>query len=176
MEQISWYNRALGVCAISHTIEFIFLTLHIIALVPKMIKHLCYLGNGMVFPCILHKDSCPHVQMKPASTYLHVIGWRLIAGSLEGLCHIAKDLYWRQEVTSVEVPPLGEIQQVFCDLGHPIPRQHPLALGKVPLNLQKQERTELGASVSSVEFARYTLSYTFRLNGVQKIRKKDSTL
>lgn len=84
----------------------------------------------------------------PVSSYLHIIWRRLIAGPLEGFCHIAKDLHWRQEVTSVEVPPLGEIQQVFCDLGHPIPCQHSLALSKVPLNLQKQERTELGASMS----------------------------
>lgn len=82
-------------------------------------------------------------------TYLHII-WRwLVAGPLEGLCHVAKDLHRRQQVTSIEVPPLSEVQQVFCDLGHPIPRQHPLALSKVPLNLQKQEKTELGASVSS---------------------------
>lgn len=85
----------------------------------------------------------------PLCTYLHII-WRwLIAGPLEGFRHIAKYLHRRQQVTGVEVPPLGEIQQVFCHLGHPIPCQHPLALGKVPLNLHKQEKTELGASVSS---------------------------
>lgn len=91
------------------------------------------------------------------STYLHII-WRwLIAGSLEGFRHIAKDLHRGQQVTSIEVLPLGKVPQIFCDQGHPVPRQHPLALGKVPLNLQKQEKTKLGASVSS----RYTLSYTF---------------
>lgn len=60
-----------------------------------------------------------------------------------------KDLHGRQQVTSVEVLPLREVQQVICDLGHPIPRQHPLALCKVPLDLQKQEKTELGVLVSS---------------------------
>lgn len=82
------------------------------------------------------------------SAYLHII-WRwLIAGPLEGLSHITKYLHGRQQVTSVEVPPLGEVQQVFSYLGHPILCQRPLALGKVPLNLQKQEKTILGASVS----------------------------
>lgn len=80
-------------------------------------------------------------------TYLYVIWRGLVTGSLEGLGHIAKDLHRGQQVTSIKVPPLGEVEQVFCHLGHPIPRQHPLALCKVPLNLQKQEKTELGASM-----------------------------
>ncbi|TNN62961.1 hypothetical protein EYF80_026841 [Liparis tanakae] len=49
---------------------------------------------------------------------------------LWGLRHIAKDLHGGQQVASVEVPPLSEVQQVFGDLGHPIPSQHPLALCK----------------------------------------------
>lgn len=31
-----------------------------------------------------------------SSTYLNIV-WRwLVAGSLEGLCHIAEDLHWRE--------------------------------------------------------------------------------
>lgn len=71
-------------------------------------------------------------------THLHVVrGW-LVAGPLESLRHVAKDLHRRQQVASIEVPPLGEVKKVFGDLGHPVPREHPLALGKVPLNLQKK--------------------------------------
>lgn len=83
-------------------------------------------------------------------TYLHIIwGW-LIAGSFEGPRHIAQDLHRWQQVTGIKVSPLGEVKQVFRDLGHPITRQHPLAFSKVPLDLQKQERKELGASLRYV--------------------------
>lgn len=106
---------------------------------------------------ISHKAPWLRVKINPVSTYLHII-WRwFITCSLEGLRHIAEDLHRRQQVTGVEVPPLGEVKQVFRDLGHPIPGKHSLALCKVPLNLQIQEKTELGASVSSG----YTTSYTF---------------
>lgn len=122
-------------------------------------------------------DTCvSHYKINLLSTYLHIIWRRLIAGPLEGLRHIAKDLHRRQQVTSIEVPPLCEVQQVLRDLGHPIPRQHPLALSKVPLNLQKQEKTELGASVSSAGLRDNTLRYTFGVNGVKKIRMKDYSL
>lgn len=97
-------------------------------------------------------------------TYLHIIWRGLIARSLEGLRHIAKDLHRRQQVTSVEVPPLGEVKQIFRDLGHPIPCQHPLTLSKVPLNLQKQENTELGASLWHMQ----SKATHFGVNGVQK--------
>lgn len=71
-------------------------------------------------------------------THLDVVRGRLVAGPLESLRHVAKDLHRRQQVASIEVPPLGEVEKVFGDLGHPVPREHPLALGKVPLNLQKK--------------------------------------
>lgn len=113
---------------------------------------------------ILHKDPCLRVKIKPLSTYLHIIWRGLIACSLEGLRHIAKDLHRRQQVTSVKVPPLGEVKQVFRDLGHPIPCQHPLTLSKVPLNLQKEEKTELGASLWYIQ----NKATHFGVNGVQK--------
>lgn len=102
------------------------------------------------------------------STYLNIIWGRLVACPLEGLCHIAKDLHWWEKVTSVKVPALGEIQEVLGNLGHPITRQHPLALCKMTLNLQEQQKKELGASVSSSQFVRYISGFTFGVNGVQK--------
>lgn len=106
------------------------------------------------------------------STYLNVIRWWLVARSFKGLCHIAKNLHWWKQVSRVEVLPLCEIKQVFGDLRHAIPRQHPLALRKVALNLQEQEKTELGASVSSnisfFFFLHSMQSQTFRVNGAQR--------
>lgn len=121
---------------------------------------------------IFPKDPCPCIKINPLSTYLHIIWRQLIAGSLEGLGNITKDLHRRQQVTSIEVPPLGEVKQIFRHLGHPIPCQHPLALCKVTLNLQKQEKTELGALVS----LKYAQSCTFWINGAKKNLNKDSAL
>lgn len=87
-------------------------------------------------------------------THLYVVrGW-LVAGPLESLRHVAKDLHRRQQVAGIEVPPLGEVKKVFGDLGHPVPREHPLALSKVPLNLQKRGRTELWGRIVTQQKAK----------------------
>lgn len=105
-------------------------------------------------------------------THLHVVRGRLVAGSLKSLRHVSKDLHRRQQVARIKVPPLGEVKKVFGDLGHPIPREHPLALSKVPLNLQKQERTGLGAW----EWNTRNDSYNFRANQVCRIQERGRDL
>lgn len=146
VEEISWYTRAVGCrsqlwCCLRYAVSFS----------PMM---LCRHGNTQwaVSACLTH---------------LHVVRGRFVAGSLKSLRHIAKDLHRRQQVACIKVPPLGEVKKVFGDLGHPIPREHPLALSKVPLNLQKQQRTELGAWL----WQNRNDSYNFWANKVQNSRQ-----
>lgn len=107
--------------------------------------------------------------------HLYIVRRRLVAGPLEGLRDIAKDFHWRQEVTGVEVSPLGEVEQAFGDLGHPIPCQHPLTFSKVPLNLQKQgEIKNLGhwCPLRNWPYTQLNTEAHNGINGVQKWRRK----